>query len=117
MSEYSNDVVLSVICPGCGEIDLTTDQVWLVIASAPERSLYLFRCSGCQQQVSHRADDAVLAVLTELAAVEELEIPEEEQHDGPPLTVDDLLDLMLKPLTDLRGIEMDLSGTPRSAAA
>jgi predicted RNA-binding Zn-ribbon protein involved in translation (DUF1610 family) len=97
MSDYRNDVVLSVLCPSCGEVDLTSDQVWLVITSAKSRSHYRFRCSDCGQSVSRHADDTVVALLSELVAVEELEIPAEalESHDGPPLTSDDLLDLVL----------------------
>ena len=46
---------------------------------------------------SRHADETVVALLAELVAVEELEIPAEalESHDGPPLTSDDLLDLVL----------------------
>ncbi len=97
MTDYRQDVVLSVLCPTCGEVDLTTDQVWLVIASEPDRSHYGFRCSTCERSVSRPADVEVIAVLAELVAVEELEIPAEalEAHDGPTLTTDDLLDLML----------------------
>lgn len=97
MSDYRNGVVLSVRCPSCGEVDLPADQVWLVLASAKARSHYGFRCSSCNQSVSRHADDTVIALLAELVAVEELEIPAEalERHDGPPLTPDDLLDLLL----------------------
>jgi hypothetical protein len=97
MSDYRDDVVLSVFCPSCGEVDLTSDQVWLVIANAADRSHYRFRCASCDRSVSRHADETVVALLAELVAVEELEIPAEalESHDGPPLTSDDLLDLVL----------------------
>jgi acyl carrier protein len=97
MSDYRDDVVLTVICPTCGEVDLTTDQVWLVIASAADRSHYRFRCASCNQSVRRPADETVVALLAELVAVEEFDIPDEalETHDGPPLTSDDLLDLVL----------------------
>jgi acyl carrier protein len=97
MSDYRDDVVLTVICPSCGEVDLTTDQVWLVIASAADRSHYRFRCAGCNLSVRRPADETVVALLAELVAVEEFEIPAEalETHDGPALTSDDLLDLVL----------------------
>jgi hypothetical protein len=38
MSDYRDDVVLSVVCPACGEVDLASDQVWLVLARAVDRS-------------------------------------------------------------------------------
>jgi hypothetical protein len=97
MSDYRDDVVLSVLCPTCGEVDLAADQVWLVLASAADRSHYRFHCSTCDQSVRRHADETVIALLTELVAVEQLAIPAEalESHDGPALTSDDLLDLML----------------------
>ena len=96
MSDYRDDVVLSVVCPSCGEVDLTSDQVWLVIANAAD-SHYRLRCANCDRSVSRHADETVVALLVELVAVEELEIPAEalESHDRPPLTSDDLLDLVL----------------------
>jgi predicted RNA-binding Zn-ribbon protein involved in translation (DUF1610 family) len=97
MSDYRNDVVLSVLCPACGEIDLTTDQVWLVVASVPSRSHYSFTCTSCGQLIHRHADDSVVTLLAPLVAVDELAIPAEalESHDGPPLNSDDLLDLVL----------------------
>ena len=97
MSDYRDDVILSVLCPTCGEVDLASDQVWLVLASAADRSHYRFHCSTCDQSVRRHADETVIALLAELVAVEELVIPAEalESHDGPALTSDDLLDLML----------------------
>jgi hypothetical protein len=97
MSDYRDDVVLTVFCPACGEVDLTSDQVWLVIASVADRTHYRFRCDGCNLSVRRPADETVVALLAEFVAVEEFEIPAEalETHDGPPLTSDDLLDLVL----------------------
>jgi hypothetical protein len=97
MSDYRDDVVLTVLCPSCGEVDLSADQVWLVVASVADRSHYRFTCAGCDRSVRRPADETVVALLSELVAVEEFEIPAEalETHDGPPLTSDDLLDLVL----------------------
>jgi hypothetical protein len=92
-----NDLILTVLCPRCGEVDLQQDEVWLVLSSVVDRSHYGFRCPDCQRGVSVPASDAVIAVLVELVAVEQLDVPAEalETQDGPALTVDDLLDLML----------------------
>jgi hypothetical protein len=49
MNDYGNGVVLSVLCPSCGEVDLSSDQVWLVTANAPNRSHSRFRCTTCEQ--------------------------------------------------------------------
>ncbi len=93
----NDDLVFSVLCPRCGEIDLGYDQVWLVVASTPDRSHYCFHCTRCGQLERVHATDAVVAILAELVAVEALDVPAEalEAHHGSALTLDDLLDLML----------------------
>jgi hypothetical protein len=110
-------VLMTVQCPRCGEIDLTPDRVWLVVGDAPERTRYRFHCGGCDQAVSHPADDLVVAVLAELVGVEQVDLTlaNLSTQDTPTLSVDDLLDLMLKPLTDFRAIET-ASSASRSAA-
>jgi hypothetical protein len=97
MSDHRDDVILTVLCPTCGEVDLASDQVWLVLANVADRSHYRFHCSTCDQSVRRHADETVIALLAGLVAVEELAIPAEalESHVGPALTSDDLLDLML----------------------
>ena len=90
-------ILIDVDCPHCGDVALGTDQVWLVLADAPGRSRYSFHCPSCSTLVSHVPSAAAVQVLVNLVAVEELAVPAEalERHDAPPLTVDDLLDLML----------------------
>ncbi len=88
---------LGSTCVTCGEVELTPDQVWLVIATVPACSRYSFSCPRCSQLVSHHADAQVISVLARLVPVEELDVPAEalEEHAAAGLTVDDLLDLIL----------------------
>ena len=99
---YADDsqVIVSVACPRCGELELPPAQVRLV--TTPGGPEYQFRCNSCHHSVSHQADDAVVAVLAELDAAY---VDTALTVDDAPLTVDDLLDLMLAPLTDFRAAE------------
>lgn len=83
-------------CPSCGEVELAVDQLWLVIPSVG-RCHFDFHCPGCETHVVSTIEPQQAELLAALVAVEELDVPEEalEQHDGPALTSDDLIDLML----------------------
>ena len=56
-----------------------------------------FVCPERRQLIRSLLDKAQVDLLATLVAVEELDIPDEalEVHDGPALTADDLIDLML----------------------
>ena len=86
----------STTCPTCGELELTSDQMWLVLTSAG-RAHYAFVCPDCGLHVRRTVDDDTAAMLAPFMAVEEIDVPAEaqESHDGPPLELDDLIDLML----------------------
>jgi hypothetical protein len=87
----------SLKCTRCGPVDLTADQIWLVLSEPPARSRYAFRCPGCSSVEQRPADDDTVALLSVLVAVEELDIPPEalEPRRGQTLTTDDLIDMML----------------------
>jgi hypothetical protein len=91
------DLQISVHCPDCGEVDLAAEQLWLVLTSATGNAHYDFLCPICDAHVRHHADQATVELLAPLVAVEELHVPAEalESHVGSPLTLDDLIDLML----------------------
>jgi hypothetical protein len=88
---------ITASCPDCGEVDLAAGQLWLVLAGATGNDHYEFLCPGCAAHVRHYADPATVELLAPLVPVEELDIPAEalESHVGSPLTLDDLIDLML----------------------
>lgn len=95
-------------CSACGSVDLAADQIWLVLPTSPLPAHYDFHCPRCSTHVQRPADEATVAVLVGLVAVEVLDVPAEalEEHDGSALTVDDLIDLML---------ELDGAGTATAA--
>ena len=92
----TNPTFFTVHCPDCGDIDLTADELWLVLPNAGAAH-YDFVCPDCRSHVRHEADEAMVSFLGGLVATEELEIPAEalEDHTGQPLTLDDLIDLMV----------------------
>ena len=102
------DSIITTQCHSCGEVELLAEQMWLVVAQPRDRSHFAFRCPTCAQLSRHHVDGEVLSVLVQLLPVEEMCLPAEalEPHVGPPLTQDDLIDLMV-------GLDsVDVSGCP-----
>jgi hypothetical protein len=87
----------AALCPTCGDLDISAEQMWLVLTDCPGRDHYFFHCPGCDQNVRRRAHSITVGVLEKLVPVEHIQIPSEalESHEGEPLTMDDLIDLML----------------------
>ncbi len=87
--------IIKAACPTCGDVELTKDQVRLVVHAVRSRSFYSFDCTSCVMLVKKPAGDEVVRLLTLGGVVaERVEVPAEalEVHDGPALTCDDLLD-------------------------
>ena len=85
-------------CPGCGEVELTPDDVSLMVCSTPSLSYYAFECPTCVTEVRKPADDHVVSLLVSggvPAQVWDLPAEAVEAKDGPALTYDDLLDFAL----------------------
>jgi predicted RNA-binding Zn-ribbon protein involved in translation (DUF1610 family) len=93
----TQDITLEASCPDCGRVELRTHQAWLVLSDAPVEDTLDFRCPGCAGHVRCPADHETVAALAALVPVEEMHVPSEalEPHTGPPLSLDDLIDLML----------------------
>jgi phage FluMu protein Com len=91
------DSLITTRCTRCGDVDLLAEQMWLVVAEPRERTHFAFRCPDCEVVERHLVDDETLALLLLLLPVEEISLPAEalETHDGPDLTEDDLIDLMI----------------------
>lgn len=91
--------IIRATCVICGDVELTQDDVTLtVVYPVSERSTYSFTCPACGEETSKAATDEVVALLMSGGVhVQQVIIPAEalEPHTGPPLTMDDLLDLML----------------------
>jgi hypothetical protein len=86
-------------CPCCGDVDLTPAQVRLVVCSVPDWSYYAFGCAGCGDEIRKPASTQVQGLLrTGGVKVEQWVVPAEalEEHDGPAITYDDVLDFALR---------------------
>jgi hypothetical protein len=85
-------------CPTCGEVELTSADITLMVCSHAPLSYYAFFCPTCMDEIRKPADDHVISLLMS-GGVEATvwEVPEEalEAKAGPALTYDDLLDLVL----------------------
>ena len=85
-------------CPLCGDVDLThLDVALYVYENVPERSYYSFHCGGCEEKVVKDASPEIIAQLEHVVFTSRISIPEEvlEIHDGDPITMDDVLDMIL----------------------
>jgi len=104
----TQDITLEASCPDCGRVELGIDQAWLVLSNAPVTDTLDFRCPGCAGHVRCPADHKTVRALAALVPVEEVYVPAEalEPRTGAPLTLDDLIDLML---------DLDLPPQHRSA--
>ena len=105
-------------CPRCGDLDVSAEQMWLVLTDRSERDHYFFHCPGCGQHVRRKAHAITVRLLERLVPVERIEIPTEalEPHDGPPLTEDDLIDLMLTLNASRSPAETDVELVPTCAS-
>ena len=86
-------------CPTCGEVELTPEDVALMVCSHAPLSYYAFDCVGCGDQVRKPADDHVVSLLVSggvPATVWDLPAEALEDHHGPRLSYDDLLDFALQ---------------------
>jgi len=85
-------------CPTCGEVELTSDDVRLMVCNHAPLSYYAFDCPSCADDVRKPADDHIVSLLVSGGVVAHVwEIPAEalEIKSGPALSYDDLLDFAL----------------------
>ena len=90
--------LIKASCPGCGEVELTPNDVSLMVCSHAPLSYYAFTCTGCGHEVRKPADDHVVSLLVSGGVPATVwEVPAEalEVHSGPRLSYDDLLDFAL----------------------
>lgn len=86
-------------CPACGEVELTSKDVTLMVCNYAPQSYYTFVCPKCTDTVKKPADDHVVSLLMSGGVRAEVwELPAEalEAKTGPTLTYDDLLDFALQ---------------------
>jgi uncharacterized Zn finger protein len=85
---------IKATCPGCGEVDLTADDIVLRIGAA-QANTYGFTCPTCGNFVEKPADDRVVRLLLSGGVVPvPTHVPAEafELHEGPVITYDDILE-------------------------
>lgn len=93
--------IVKSACPDCGDVDdLQGEDIVLVLCpQRPELARYSFVCTMCTNLVEHPAPRKVIDLLNQARGVtrEYRRLPQEalEEHTGPLLTLDDLLDLGL----------------------
>jgi hypothetical protein len=79
-------------------VELTPSQVRLVVCSVKAWSYYAFTCGSCLEEVRKPAGRDVVALLISGGVVAEpWSVPAEalEEHSGPALDYDDVLDFAL----------------------
>ena len=89
----------SLLCPTCGEVELTPADVSLMVCSHAPLSYYAFTCATCCQEIRKPADDHVVSLLVSGGVPAQVwELPAEalEEHAGPAITYDDVLDFALR---------------------
>lgn len=89
---------IEATCPSCGTIERTPADFELAVCDDPSASWYAFGCPSCNERIQKHADERVIALLiAEGVAPIRWRLPMEllEGHDGPPITLDDVLDFHL----------------------
>ena len=85
---------IKATCPGCGEVDLTAEDILLRIGGQASSNSYGFSCPDCGDFVEKPADDRIVRLLLSGGVMPILmHVPAEamEPKQGPPITYDDLL--------------------------
>ena len=91
--------LIKASCPGCGEVELTPEDVALMVCSHAPLSYYAFTCKSCGDEVRKPADDHIVSLLVSGGVPARVwDVPAEalESHEGPRISYDDLLDFCLE---------------------
>lgn len=94
---------IKATCPGCGEVDLTAEDILLRIGAARAVNTYGFTCPECAEFVEKPADERIVRLLLSGGVIPvPVHVPAEvlETHEGPAITYDDVLDFHEKLQSD-----------------
>lgn len=82
-------------CPTCGDVELTTNDVRVLLCSSTYESSYAFQCPTCRLAVTKPAEPRVVDVLLASGialTVWHMPAELEEVHTGTAISYDDLLE-------------------------
>ncbi len=85
-------------CPVCGDVELTPEQMRLVVCNRSDWSYYAFQCPNCTDEVRKPADDEIISLLQSGGVTaSNWHIPAEamEEHYGAAISYDEVLDFAL----------------------
>lgn len=97
-------------CSTCGDVELSIDEVHVMMCASTSEGSYVFRCPACHMIVSKMAEENVVDVLVASGvrlSVWHLPAELEEQHYGPPIGYDELLDFHFQLLGDAWAEELE----------
>jgi predicted RNA-binding Zn-ribbon protein involved in translation (DUF1610 family) len=81
-------------CPSCGDVELTSTDVTVLVCSTNNEGAYAFQCPECRVAVTKPAEPRVVDLLVSTGvklSVWQLPAELEEPKSGPPINYDDLL--------------------------
>jgi hypothetical protein len=86
-------------CPDCGDVELTVEDVKVLVCAEDNAGSYAFRCPECRIAISKPAETRIIDLLVSSGVrMSQWHLPAEMFEDrvmGEPLTHDDLLDFHL----------------------
>jgi len=97
MRRYPKEASVATIrasCPTCGDVELTTRDVQVLLCSTTNEGSYAFQCPACLLAVTKPAEPRVVDVLVSSGVrMTVCQFPAEldEAHHGDPIDYDDLL--------------------------
>ena len=86
---------IEATCPACGPVERLPQDFELAVCDYADASWYAFVCPDCSIRVQKHADERVVELLiAEGVDPTRWDLPAEilEEHDGPPISLDDLID-------------------------
>lgn len=87
--------IIRASCPTCGDVELTTADIRVLLCCTTNESSYAFQCPSCRVAVAKHAEPRVVDVLLESGvtlSVWRMPAELDEPHAGEPVSYDDLLE-------------------------
>jgi hypothetical protein len=82
-------------CPTCGDVELSSEDMQVLVCSSDQTAAYAFQCPVCRLIITKPTDHRVVDVLVSSGvALRTWQMPAEmaEVHSGPPISWDDVLE-------------------------